>query len=133
MSDPALSVQMAYVARLRASVPAVSGRVHDRVPQSVGFPHLQIGDIQTVEDGADCIDGTEVTVTLHVWSRATGAVEARSIAASCRLCLHEWLPDLSAQGFRCVEHMHRDTRLVGDPDGVTSHAVLTFRLLIDRT
>jgi hypothetical protein len=28
--------------------------------------------------------------------------------------------------------MHRDTRMVGDPDGITSHAVLTFRALIDK-
>lgn len=132
MTDPAIHVQGAYVARLKAQVPAVASRVHDRAPQDVQFPFLQIGDIQTVEDGADCIDATEVTVTLHVWSRAPGRAECRQIAGACRAALHEWLPDLSAQGFRCVEHMHRDTRTLGDPDGITSHGVLTFRLLIDR-
>jgi hypothetical protein len=132
MSDPALAVQAAYVARLGAQVSGVGGRVHDRAPQNVVFPFLQIGDIQTVEDGAGCLDATEVTVTLHVWSRAVGAVEARTLSAACRLALHEWLPDLMPSGFRCVEHMHRDSRLMADPDGVTSHGVLTFRLLIDR-
>jgi hypothetical protein len=133
VSDPAAPLQAAYVARLKSQVPAVSNRVYDRAPQNVGFPFLQIGDIQTVEDGADCINGTECTVTLHVWSRAVGAVEARQIAATARVALHEWLPDLNASGFRCVEHMHRDTRMVGDPDGITSHAVITLRALIDET
>lgn len=132
MSDPAAAVQAAYVARLKAQVPAVSNRVYDRAPQNVAFPYVQIGDIQTVEAGADCIDGTEVFVTLHVWSRAVGRVEARQIASSCRLALHEWLPDLTSANFRCVEHMHRDTRTLDDPDGITSHSVATFRLLIDR-
>ena len=125
-------MQAAYAARLNSQVPAVSNRVYDRAPQNVVFPFLQIGDIQTVEDGADCIDGTEVFVTLHIWSRAIGAVESRQIAAMVRTALHEWLPNLIASGFRCVEHMHRDTRMVGDPDGITSHAVLTFRALIDK-
>jgi hypothetical protein len=132
MNDPALAVQGAYVARLKSQITAVASRVYDRAPQNVVFPFIQIGDIQTVEDGADCIDGTEVFVTLHVWSRAVGRVEARQVAASCRLALHEWLPDLTANGFRCVEHMHRDTRVMEDPDGLTSHGILNFRLLIDR-
>ncbi len=132
MSDPALAVQGAYVVRLKSQVTAVSSRVHDRPPQNVAFPFLQIGDIQTVEDGADCIDGTEVTVTLHAWSRDVGAVEARNLAGACRLALHEWIPDLSASGFRCVEHMHRDSRVMTETDGLTCHAIMTFRLLIDR-
>jgi hypothetical protein len=132
MSDPAVFVQSAYVARLRSQVAAVAGRVYDRAPHDVVFPYLQIGDMQTIEDGADCIDGTEVFVTLHAWSRDIGRVQARQLAAACRLALHEWLPDLGAGGFRCVEHMHRDTRSLQDPDGKTAHAVMTFRLLIDR-
>jgi hypothetical protein len=132
MSDPALAVQAAYVARLKAKVPAVANRVFDRPPQDAAFPFLQIGDIQTVDDGAGCIDATEVTVTLHAWSRAVGAVEARALAGACRLALHEWLPDLMPASFRCVEHMHRDSRMLTETDGLTSHAVMTFRLLIDR-
>lgn len=129
MSDPALPLQAAYVARLRAQVAAVSGRVYDRAPQPTTFPYLQIGDIQTISDGADCLDSTEIFVTLHVWSRGIGQVECRQIAAACRSALHEWLPALV--GFRCVEHTHQDTRTLDDPDGITSHGVLTFRALVD--
>jgi hypothetical protein len=131
MSDPALAIQKTYVARLKAAVPAVAGRVHDEAPQTVAFPYLQVGDIQTLEDGADCLDAVECFVTLHVWSRAVGSVEARQIAGHVRAALHEWLPALDADGFRCVEAMHRDTRVMRDPDGKTTHGVLTFRLLVD--
>ena len=131
MSDPALAVQRAFVARLKAQVIDVRGRVHDRAPQDVAFPFLQIGEIQTLEDGAECIDGTEVSGTLHIWSRAVGSVEARAISATCREALHEWIPDLASDGFRCVDHMHRSTRVFRDPDGITTHGVSEFRLLID--
>ncbi len=132
MSDPALAVQKAYVARLKAEVSGVSSRVYDRVPQSVAFPFIQLGEFQTVEDGAECIDSKEVFVTVHVWSRAVGSVEARTLNSAVEEALHEWIPDLEADGFLCIEHMHRDTRTMLDPDGITSHGVLNFRLLIDR-
>jgi hypothetical protein len=130
VSDPALAIQKAYVARLKTEG-SVNGRVYDEAPQNVVFPYLQIGDIQTVEDGVDCLDSTEVTVTLHVWSRKVGRVEARSLAATCRAALHNWIPNLGGEGFRCVDHMHRSTRVFADSDGKTSHGVLTFRLLVD--
>lgn len=132
MSDPALAVQKAYVARIKAQVTGVSSRVFDRVPANVVFPFIQIGEIQTVEDGAECIDAKEVFVTLHVWSRAIGAVETRTINSALEEALHEWIPDLDADGFTAIEHMHRDTRTLLDPDGLTSHGILNFRLLIDR-
>lgn len=129
MSDPSLPLQGAYVARLKSQVSEIAGRVYDRIPPTATFPYFQIGDIQTVSDGAGCLDATEVYVTLHIWSRAVGQVESRRLAAAARTALHGWLPTL--EGFRVVEHEHRDTRTLDDPDGITSHAVLTFRALID--
>lgn len=127
--DPALALQGAINVRLRSQVTAVSNRVYDAVPQKVVFPYLAIGEIQSLDDGATCIDAAEVFVTLHVWSRAKGSVEARTIAGVCRTALHEWKPVLT--GFDCVELMHRDTRVFRDADGETTHGVLTFRALID--
>lgn len=129
MSDPSLPLQGAYVARLKSEVTEVAGRVYDRIPATATFPYFNIGDIQTISDGVDCLDATEVYVTLHIWSRAVGQVEARRLAAAARSALHGWLPTLT--GFRVVEHEHRDTRTLDDPDGITSHGVMTFRALID--
>jgi hypothetical protein len=133
MSDPSLAIQQAYVARLVAEVTGVAGRVHDRAPPNVQFPFLQIGDIEVVEDGAECIDATECTITLHIWSRGIGRVQSRELAGAVRAALHEWIPNLTPEGFRCVEHMHRDTRQMADPDGETAHGILTFRILVDLT
>jgi hypothetical protein len=130
MSDPALALQGAINLKLRADIAAVSERVLDEVPADVVFPYIEIGEFQTVDDGAQCHDGVEVFATLHVWSRGTrGQVECKTIAGAVRGSLHEAALDLGA-AWQFLENMHQDTRYLKDPDGLTRHAVLTFRSLI---
>lgn len=129
MADPSLALQGAINTRLRAQVPAVANRVFDRVEASVAFPYIELGEFQTVDDGAQCHDGQEVYVTLHVWSRGIGQVEAKTIAGAVRGALHEAELNLGA-AWQFLEIAHQDTRYLKDPDGLTSHAVLTFRALV---
>lgn len=129
MADPSLALQGAINTKLRADVTAVGGRVLDRVPAGVAFPYIEIGDFQTVDDGAQCHDGVEVFVTLHIWSRAVGQVEAKTIAGAVRGSLHEADLDLGA-AWQFLEIAHQDTRYLKDPDGVTTHGVCTFRALV---
>lgn len=134
MADPSLALQGAINTRLRAQVPAVAGRVFDHVKSDVVFPYIELGEFQTVDDGAQCHDGMEVYATLHVWSRPkdnvtpAGQVEAKTIAGAVRGALHEAELDLGA-AWQFLEIAHQDTRYLKDPDGLTSHAVLTFRAL----
>lgn len=137
MADPSLALQGAINTRLRSQVAAVSGRVLDHVKPGVIFPYIEIGEFQTVDDGAQCHDGVEVYVTLHVWSRpkdgatatAPGQVEVKTIAGAVRGALHEAELDLGTD-WQFLEIAHQDTRYLKDPDGLTSHAVLTFRALV---
>lgn len=127
--DPALDLQKAINLRLRAEVAAVANRVFDEVPQAVAFPYVELGAFQTVDDGAQCHDGVEVYATLHAWSRAAGQVEVKTVAAAMRGALHEVELDLGPD-WQFLEIAHQDTRYPKDPDGRTSHAVLTFRALV---
>lgn len=129
MSDPSLDLQKAINVRLRAEVGAVANRVYDEVPQKVAFPYIELGEFQTLDDGAQCHDGVEVFAIVHVWSRAAGQVEAKTIAGAVRGALHEVVLNLGA-AWQFLEIAHQDTRYLKDPDGRTSHAVLTFRALI---
>lgn len=129
MADPSLALQGAINTKLRTDVAAVAGRVLDRVPANVVFPYIEIGDFQTVDDGAQCHDGVEVYATLHIWSRAVGQVEAKTIAGAVRGSLHEAALDLGS-AWQFIEIAHQDTRHLKDPDGVTSHSVITFRALV---
>lgn len=134
MSDPGLALQGAIDAALKSapSVTAlVADRSFDRVPASAAFPHIEYGEIQVVDDGADCLEwAVEVYATIHVWSRAVGKVEAQQIAGAVRDTLHNAALTL-ATGWALVEIVHRDTRIFIDADGLTTHGVVTFRALID--
>lgn len=129
IGDPALALQGAINLKLRADVVAVDSRVFDRTDADVVFPYVELGEFQTLDDGAACIDAVEIFATLHVWSRAVGQVECKTIAGEVRNALHEADLDLGP-AFQFLEIAHRETRHLKDPDGLTSHAVLTFRSLI---
>ena len=126
-----LALQGALNARLRAGAPSLGQRVHDAPPQGVAFPWLSLGETQTLDDGAGCVDAWEVYATLHLWSRGEGVREAKSCAGEIEEALRDWTPDLTGAGLRCVDLQHRETRVLRDPDGVTTHAVITLRALID--
>lgn len=129
MSDPSLALQGAINVRLRAEISAIGGRVFDEVPADVAFPYVELGEFHTVDDGAQCLDAVEVFATLHVWSRAAGQVEAKQIGGAVRGAVHEADLDLGA-AWQFLEIAHQDTRYLKDPDGRTSHGVLTFRALV---
>ena len=51
------------------------------------------------------------------------------LAAAVRGAIHE--QDLRLPFWRLVEIRHQSTRLMTDPDGKTTHGVMTFRALAD--
>ncbi len=132
MHDPSAPLQKALVARLKAAALLVSARVYDRVDPSAIFPYIQIGATQVVPDEAGCIDLAECNVTIHAWSRAVGAVEARRVSDGIAAALTEWEPDLSADGFVCAELRVTSIQVMADPDGVTTHGVVQIEAQTER-
>lgn len=127
MASPSLELQGAIVARLKASAgltALISGRVYDAVPSNALFPYVTVGEGDETSDDADCIDGFEISLDIDVWSRAVGFPEAKRISDEVRKALKS--PDLTIPTNALVEFRHRQTRFLRDPDGLTSHAVMTF-------
>ncbi|MBS7698771.1 MULTISPECIES: DUF3168 domain-containing protein [unclassified Chelatococcus] len=126
------ALQAAAVAALKAS-PAVTalvvGRVLDRVTDKTAFPYINLSGFQLVQHDADCIDGAEVFFDVHVWSRTVARTESADIAGAVREVLHN--ATLLLTDAELTELEHRDTRYMRDPDGVTNHAVVTFRALVE--
>lgn len=132
MHDPSAALQKALVARLKSQVPLCASRVFDRTPAKAVFPFLEIGAAQSVSDDAGCIDGAECTFTLHIWSRAVGAVECRRIADQVASALQDWTPDLETDGFVCVDLACTGIQTLADPDGLTSHGIITITAQTER-
>lgn len=128
MNDPSLALQKGVYAALEATLGADAG-VHDRVPLdpsgkvTAKFPYVNIGEDQIVPDTDQCHDAFSAFVTIHVWSRAVGKVEAKSITARCVAALALNLP---LTGFQVITWKVSDIRHMTDRDGLTSHSVATI-------
>lgn len=123
-------LQKAIYAALTSAPAVVDGNVFDQVPERNPFPRVTIGDEQVIDDSTSCQDGWEVSTDVHCWSRPeTGSkLEVKQVAAAV---VTRVMAISEVAGFNLVLLTHETTRVFRDPDGLTEHAVVTFRALID--
>ena len=133
MSDPSVNLQKAVYAALTqhsgliARLGAMpSTRVYDRVPPNAVFPYVTIGDDQHLAE-YDSGPFTESYVTVHVYSRAVGRIEAKTLVGLVRETLDV---QLAVEGFLTMEWGYLRTDLIGDPAEHTHHYVVEFRYLL---
>lgn len=134
MSDPALAVQKAVRTRLvstsavTALVPATS--ILDRNERPAPDPSIIIGEIQMVDPGITIArDVVRIISTLHVWKREPSLAGVTAICAAIRKAINSRRLDLEA-GFFCGDARFQMFRTLRDPDGVTSHGVVTVEILV---
>lgn len=120
MSDPALAIQAAIVALLKATATEAGSRVYDSVPEHYALPYVTIGPTESAPTDEDCFDATESFVQIDVWSGEVGFPQVKRIASALRAVLHE--QPLTMAGHVC-DRMHvRQIAYSRDPDGLTSRA-----------
>lgn len=132
MTSPTLELQGAISLRLKsdaALLALIGGRVFDRVPENAAFPYVSFGSSDETSDDADCIDSFEISFQIDCWSRSVGFPEVRKIADAIRKALKA---DLNLTDNALVYLEHRQTRVFRDPDGLTSHAALTFEAVAEQ-
>lgn len=134
MADPSRDLQKAIVSALKAS-PEVDGlvgdRIYDHVPDNAVFPYVTYGSDQVLADKADCVNGFEVFTQIDVWtgSESVGQPEMKRIAGIVREAIDEQELVLDEHAFVLIEH--DNTQYLDDPDGVSHHAAVTFRSLVE--
>lgn len=128
-----LAVQKAIRGRListgavLALVPASS--VLDINQRPAPDPSIIIGEGQTLE-GDDIARRTQsVVMSLHVWKKEPGLAGVKAIASAIRLALHAGRPVL-ASPYQCGDCRVSSMRFLRDPDGETSHGVVTVETLV---
>lgn len=124
MSDPSLDIQKAIVIALRAACGPI---VFDRVPVNNPFPRITIGEGQCIADLADCYDGSESFVEIHIWSQQVGFPEAKAISSQVRLALNNQILPLDTHEMELMQF--QSSQILRDPDGITNHIAMTFRVL----
>lgn len=133
MTSPTLELQGAIVTRLKsvsAFTDLIGQRIYDAVPPEPVFPYVSFGPSDETSDDAECIDGFEISIQLDVWSRQPGFPESRRASDAIRKAIHGYDFNLSSNALVLFEH--RITRIFRDPDGVTSHAAMTFTAIIEQ-
>ena len=111
--------------------PGVSGItacVYDSVPASPTFPYVSFGPQSSADDGADCVNGQEITIQLDCWSRSVGFLECKNLVDAVRKALHE--QELVLTDNALAEMRVQLTRVFRDPDGLTSHGVVQVTAVV---
>lgn len=132
---PSLELQGAIVTALKAStdLQSIIGspiRLYQDVPPNPVFPYITIGDDQNVPDLAQGLDGSEIYLTINVWSRASGYSECKKIGASIKACFPVDT-GLSLSENRCLLIERRNEQHMMDQDTITAHGIYTFRALVE--
>lgn len=127
MSDPSLELQAAIIEVLTGKT-AVEDRVFDEPQVNPVFPYITLGECQVLPDKADCIDGVVAYPVVDIWSQEKGFVELKAITKAVLALLDD--QPLSVPGFSVVVFEFESLNYLRDPDGLTRHAAITFRALV---
>lgn len=129
-----LAVQKAIRARLVATsavtnlVPA--GSILDRNKTPAPSPSIILGEVQIMDEG-DSIKRTRSRVyhTIHVWKVEPSREGVKRINAAINAAIRAGRLDLGP-GLHCADWRVSSTRALSDPDGETSHGIVTVNLLV---
>jgi hypothetical protein len=133
MSESWALQQLVYARLIAfAGVTALVGqRVYDAPNlKTVTFPYVSFGPSDIVTDDADCIDGVIETLQIDVWSRRSGGKqEAKQIANAVKAALHDFHAEPAAGAL--VSLRVATIRIFNDPDGITTHGVVTVEAIME--
>lgn len=125
--DPALPLQGALIAAIKAIPTSAGNNVFDTVPASNPYPRVTVGIGQGIPELADCRDATESVLQVDAWSRAVGYPEVKTIADKIRERLHDG--ELTVTGHKVELMLVELSDYSRDPDGLTSRARLSLRIV----
>lgn len=137
MTAFALVVQTAIYQKLinDTALMAIAKNVFDDVPQPDGsgneldFPYVTIGEDVTNDISTDSELMSQVSITIHVWSRESGRSQTKTMQGLIYDALNR--ADIVQSGYKFINmnEVTSESRL--DADGFTRHGIQTYNLLIE--
>lgn len=128
-----LAAQQAIFTRLDGQIGA-GVTVYDDVPMLpsgqplANFPYVVIGNDTFLSWDNDDRTGAEMTITLHIWSRAAGMKEAKTIAGAIYDRLHR--QTFTVADCQFIDCLCEFSEFMTDPDGETRHGIVRYRLTV---
>lgn len=90
-------------------------------------PYLVIGDMTGVEFDTDSKNGSEDTVTIHIWSRYRGRHQMRQIMDALHGSLHDSM--FSIEGAHLVYCLWEFSQTIPESNPRLQHGVMRFRIV----
>jgi hypothetical protein len=132
LTDPTQALQAAISDLLLGNADVASlvdDRVFDRIPSTPEFPYVSFGEFQVLPELAEGTDAVQCFVTLHSWDRFKSSRATKGLARAIIATLHD--RDLTIDGGAVQSLLLQSSRVLQDPDGLTSHGILVFEILTD--
>ncbi len=100
-------------------------RIYDHAPQTASFPFITLGQSAVRDWSTGAEDGSEQSLTLHVWSPFGGKKRVQDIIEAIRAALRDRPLPLSDHRHVTLRHEFSEARL--DPDGDSFHGIVRYR------
>lgn len=127
---PEIALQKAVRARLISDIPTISlvptASILDRNERPNPSPSIIIGEGQSVDEGDSLSRNlTRIYMDLHVWKKEPSTAGVKAISGAIRKAVASGnFPPVD--GFHIADCYVQSARFMRDPDGETSHAVVTI-------
>ena len=119
-------------ALLGADILSLVSAVYDKVPTSPWGgknAYVSRGPSYWNDDGAECIDGLEITLQIDVWSKINNTWAVDEIVEIVRKALHEH--ELPFVDNALVELRVEICRITDDPDPLVTHGMVQVVALVE--
>ena len=130
MSVGQFNLQSALYTALNVSAitDTLSCDVVDEPESNQSYPFIAIGDDRADDYSTKDLDGADYQVNIGIWSQYKGAKECKQIMDKIHDLLHD--SSISVSGFNLINMRLEYSDILRDPDGVTRHGVMRFRVII---
>lgn len=132
MIDPSEALQETIVQLLEndAAVSAIVGdRVYDGVPEDAVKPYIHVAGFEVLPDKATCLDGAVITVPIHGWTEGPSSVGCKQLGKAIIAALDD--QPITVAGHRVIVCELEQARYLDDPDPLTKHAAVFFRIVLE--
>ena len=119
-------------ALLGAGILSLVTDVYDKVPPSPWGrknAYISRGPSYWNDDGADCIDGLEITLQIDVWSKINNSWAVDEVVEAVRKALHE--QELPFVDNALVELRVELCRITDDPNPLVTHGTVQVVALVE--
>lgn len=130
MATSMLEIQTSIFEKLEdsSSLDSLVTGIFDDVPDDQPFPYISISEVSENNFNTFDRDGKESVFTISIWSRYEGFKECYEILEVVNDLLN--YQELSVNNYTTVYIRSDGTQVLKDPDGLTRHINVDFRVIV---